>query len=81
MVRLQTADSSLYGINNGPYSRKGGIHKLRLQEEGGRWLKNFTFRQRLYRSYTIRNVNGGGWVVKKSQNVVNVVCERPQTGI
>ena len=32
---------------------QGGIHKLRLQEEGGRW--------------------------SKSQNLVNVVCERPPT--
>ena len=27
--------------------------------------------------HTIANVNAGGYVVKKSQNLVNVVCERP----
>ena len=29
--------------------------------------------------HTIENVNTGGWVVKKSQNLVNVICERPPT--
>ena len=40
----------------------GGVHKLRLQEEGGRWSKHLLF----VNFYTIENVNGGGQVVKKS---------------
>ena len=39
--------------------------------EVGRWSKNVcTLSQRSYH----RNVNAGGYVVKKSQNLVNVVC-------
>ena len=34
----------------------GGVHKLRLREEGGRWSKNRLF----VNFYTIENVNGGG---------------------
>ena len=35
----------------------GAVHKLRLQEEGGRWSK----KNRLFVNfYTIENVNGGG---------------------
>ena len=34
----------------------GGVHKLRLEEEGGRWSKKSTF----CKLYTIENVNGGG---------------------
>ena len=34
----------------------GAVHKLRLQEEGGRWSKNLLF----VNFYTIENVNGGG---------------------
>ena len=30
---------------------------------------------------TIVNVNGGGWVVKKKTNIVNVVFKRPLTEI
>ena len=33
----------------------GGVHKLRLQEEGGRWSKKSNF----CKFYTIENVNGG----------------------
>ena len=50
----------------------GAVHKLRLQEEGGRWSKNST----LVNFYTIKNVNGGGsWSTKEKS--LNVVCERP----
>ena len=35
----------------------GAVHKLRLQEEGGRWSKNWLF----VSFHTIENVNGGGW--------------------
>ena len=60
----------------GPENRNfplGGIHKLRLQEEGGRWSKILTF----LNFYTIENVNGGGVGGHKKSNLVNVVCERP----
>ena len=50
---------------------KGGVHKLRLQEEGGRWSKNRLF----VNFYTMENVNGVDG--QKKPNFVNVVCERP----
>ena len=52
----------------------GGIHKLRLQEEGGRWSKKKTFCQCLYHKKCQRRGVGG----QKSQNLVNLVCERPK---
>ena len=69
----------LLGLTDGPciikglIEMRGGyhsgvIHKLRSQDEIGRWSKNV---------HTIKNVNAGGQVVKKSQNLVNIVCERP----
>ena len=37
----------------------GGVHKLRLQEEGGRWSKKSTFCKLLYhRKYKWRGVGG-----------------------
>ena len=51
----------------------GGIHKLRLQEEGGRWSKNRFF----VNFYTIENVNGEEKGGQKKTNFVNIVCERP----
>ena len=51
----------------------GGVHKLRLQEEGGRWSKKSTFCKLLYhRKCKQREVCG-----EKKTNLVNVVCERP----
>ena len=51
----------------------GGVHKLRVQEEGGRWSKKSTFCKLLYhRKYKRRGVGG-----QKKKNLVNVVCERP----
>ena len=51
----------------------GGVHKLRLQEEGGRWSKKLTFCKLLYhRKCKQRGVGG-----QKKPNLVNVVCERP----
>ena len=47
----------------------GVVHKLRLQEEMGRQSKNVNF-------YKVESVNEGGQVVKISQKLVNVVCER-----
>ena len=38
-------------------SRSGVVHKLRLQEEVGRWSKNVKF-------YKVEIVNEGGYVVK-----------------
>ena len=35
----------------------GGIHTLRLQEEGGRWSKKKSL---FVNVYTIKNVNAGG---------------------
>ena len=34
----------------------GAVHKLRLQQEGGRWSKELTF----VNFHTIKIVNGGG---------------------
>ena len=45
----------------------GVAHKLRLQDGIGPLFVNI---------YTIENVNAGGRWSKKSQNLVNVVCER-----
>ena len=51
----------------------GGVHKLRLQEEEGRWSKKLTFCKLLYhRKCKQRGVGG-----QKKTNLVNVVCERP----
>ena len=51
----------------------GAVHKLRLQEEGGRWSKKLTFCKHLYHRKCKRRRVGG----KKKPNFVNVVCERP----
>ena len=52
-----------------------GVHKLRLQEEGGRWSKKSTFCKLLYhRKCKQRGVGG-----QKKPNFVNIVCERPLT--
>ena len=53
----------------------GGVHKLRLQEEGGRWSKKSTFCKHLYHRKCKRRGVGG----QKKPNLVNVVCERPLT--
>ena len=50
----------------------GGVHKLRLQEEGGRWSKKLTFCKLLYPRKCKRRGVGG----QKKTNLVNVVCER-----
>ena len=51
----------------------GGVHKLRLQEEGGRWSKNLIFCKLLYHRKCKRRGVGG----QKKPNFVNIVCERP----
>ena len=51
----------------------GGVHKLRLQEEGGRWSKKSIFCKPLYHRRCKRRGVGG----QKKPNLVNVVCERP----
>ena len=52
-------------------SNLGGVHKLRLQEKGGRWSKKLTFCKLLYhRKCKWRGVGG-----QKKPNFVNVVCE------
>ena len=49
----------------------GVFHKLRLQEEGGRWSKKLTFCKLSYhRKRKWRRVGG-----QKKSNFVNVVCE------
>ena len=53
----------------------GGVHKLRLQEEGGRWSKKLTFCKLSYHRKCKRRGVGG----QKKPNFVNVVCERPLT--
>ena len=53
----------------------GGIHKLRLQEEGGRWSKKLTFCKLLYHRKCKRRGVGG----QKKPNLVNIVCECPLT--
>ena len=55
---------------NGPL---GAVHKLRLQEEGGRWSKKLTFCKLLYHRKCKRRGVGG----QKKTNLVNLVCERP----
>ena len=45
-------------------TKLGAVHKLRLQEEGGRWSKNRIF----VNIYTIENVNGGGRWSKKAKS-------------
>ena len=54
----------------------GAIHKLRLQEEWGRWSKQLTFCELLYHIKCKRRGVGG----QKKPILVNVVCERPLTG-
>ena len=54
-------------------SRLGTVHKLRLQEEGGRWSKKSTFCKLFYHRKCKRRRVGG----QKKTNLVNVVCERP----
>ena len=49
------------------------VHKLRLQEEGGRWSKKSTFCKLSYHRKCKRRGVGG----QKKPNFVNVVCERP----
>ena len=51
----------------------GAVHKLHLQEEGGRWSKRSTFCKLLYNRKCKRRGVGG----QKKTNLVNVVCERP----
>ena len=51
----------------------GGVHKLRLQEKGGRWSKKSTFCKLLYHRKCKRRRVGG----QKKPNFVNVVCELP----
>ena len=55
------------------YSFIKDVHKLRLQEEGGRWSKISTFCKLLYHRKCKRRGVGG----QKKTNLVNVVCERP----
>ena len=54
-------------------SALGGVHKLRLQEKGGRWSKKSTFCKKIYHRKCKRRIVGG----QKKTNLVNVVCERP----
>ena len=62
------------------YIQHSGIISLR-----GRSLTTFTRQGRqvvqkcqlFVNGYTIENINAGGQVVKKSQNLVNAVCEGP----
>ena len=51
----------------------GAVHKLRLQEEGGRWSKNRLF----VNFYTIENVNRGGVGVQKKTdtNILNACLQ------
>ena len=50
----------------------GGVHKLRLQKEGGRWSKKSNFCKFLYcRKCKRKGVSG-----QKKINLVNIVCER-----
>ena len=50
----------------------GVVHKLCLQEEGGRWSKKLTFCKLLYHRKCKRRGVGG----QKKPNFVNIVCER-----
>ena len=51
----------------------GGVHKLRLQEQGGRWSKKLTFCKPLYHRKCKRRGVGG----QKKTNLVKGVCKRP----
>ena len=53
----------------------GAVHILRLQEEGGRLSKWFTFCKLSYHRKCKRRGVGG----QKKTDFVNVVCERPLT--
>jgi hypothetical protein len=55
----------------------GGVHKLRLQEEGGRWSEKLTFCKLLCH----RKCKRRGVGVQKKPNFVKVVCERPPNAI
>ena len=63
------------GINHAliAISLLGAVHKLSLQEEGGRWSKKSTICKLLYHRKCKRRGVGG----QKKPNLVNVVCERP----
>ena len=51
----------------------GLVHKLRLTKEGVGSPKNRLF----VNVYKVEYVNREEWMVKKSQKLVNVDCERP----
>ena len=51
----------------------GAVHKIRLQEEGGRWLKKSSFCKLSYHKICKRKGVGD----QKKTNAVNVACERP----
>ena len=55
-----------------------GRSLTKLTRRGGQLVPKF---QLFVNVYTAENVNAGGWLVKKSQNPVKVVCERPLTTI
>ena len=46
-------------LSGRPYTRLGAVHKLRLQEEGGRLSKKSTFCQNLYHTKCQRRGVGG----------------------
>ena len=58
-------------VSNILFFWQGVVHKLRLQEEGVGSPNKLTF------CHKVENVNGGGLVVKNSQNLFNVFCEWP----
>ena len=62
-------------MKNDLYTRQGDVHKLCLQEEGGRWSKKSTFCKLSYHRECKRRGVGG----QKKTNLVNVVCECPLT--
>ena len=49
----------------------GAVHKLRLQEKGGRWSKKLTYYKLLYHRKCKQRRAGG----QKLTNLVNIVCE------
>ena len=73
LIYLELSEVSLFREYYQYSLPQGGVHKLRLQDEVGRWSKMSTFCQRLYHRKCQRRGVGG----QKSQNLVNVVCERP----
>ena len=62
-----------YLLSNSSFIALGGVHKLRLQEEVGRWSKKLIFCKHLYHRKCKRRGVGG----QKKPNLVNKVCERP----